>query len=127
MALAFLVATVLWFGTDDATVVLSYEQGFFKILVVAAVFIICMYYFDLYDSSILSNRREVLIRLIQVPGTMCILLAVVYYLYPPLKLGRGIILIGLLFVVIILSLWRGLFLALNRPTSVRRTYHDLRR
>jgi sugar transferase (PEP-CTERM system associated) len=113
VAFAFLVATVLRFGPDDATVVLSYEQGFSKILVVAAAFITCMYYFDLYDSSILSNRREVLIRLIQVPGTMCILLAVVYYLYPPLKLGRGITLTGLLFVVIMLLLWRALFLALN--------------
>jgi len=113
VAVAFLVATVLWFGAEDATVILNYEQGFFKILVVAAVFIICMYYFDLYDSSILSNRREVLIRLAQVPGTMCILLAVVYYLYPPLKLGRGIILIGLLFLVIIVLLWRSLFLEFN--------------
>jgi sugar transferase (PEP-CTERM system associated) len=122
VAVAFLVATVLWFGAQDATVVLSYEQGFFKILVVAAVFITCMYYFDLYDSSILSNRREVLIRLAQVPGTMCILLAVVYYLYPPLKLGRGIILIGLLFVVIILLFWRGLFLEFNaRPQFAERT------
>ena len=122
VAIAFLVATVLWFGAQDATVVLSYEQGFFKILVVAAVFITCMYYFDLYDSSVLSNRREVLIRLAQVPGTMCILLAVVYYLYPPLKLGRGIILIGLLFVVIILSFWRGLFLEFNaRPQFAERT------
>jgi sugar transferase (PEP-CTERM system associated) len=113
VAAAFLVATILRFGPNDASVVLSYEQGFFKIIVVAAAFITCMYYFDLYDSSILSNRREVLIRLIQVPGTMCILLAVVYYLYPPLKLGRGITLPGLLFVVIVLILWRALFLALN--------------
>lgn len=122
VALAFLMATVLWFGVADASVVLSYEQGFFKIAVVAAVFITCMYYFDLYDSSILSNRREVLIRLVQVPGTMCILLAVLYYVYPPLKLGRGIILIGLLFVVIVLTLWRGLFLAFNgHPHFAERT------
>lgn len=122
VALAFLAATVLWFGADDAGVVLSYEQGFLKIVIVAAVFITCMYYFDLYDSSVLSNRREVLSRMIQVPGTMCILLAILYYLYPPLKLGRGIILIGLVFVVVFLTLWRGLFLALNgRPQFAERT------
>lgn len=122
VALAFLAATILWFGADDAGVVLSYEQGFLKIVIVAAVFITCMYYFDLYDSSVLSNRREVLSRMIQVPGTMCILLAILYYLYPPLKLGRGIILIGLVFVVVFLTLWRGLFLALNgRPQFAERT------
>ena len=37
-----------------------------KILVVSAIFITCMYYFDLYDSSVLSNRREVSTRLVQV-------------------------------------------------------------
>jgi sugar transferase (PEP-CTERM system associated) len=122
VAFAFWVATIVYFGVADATVVLSYEQGFFKIGVVAAVFIACMYYFDLYDSSVLSNRREVILRLVQVPGSMCILLAVLYYVYPPLKLGRGIIGIGLLFVIIFLTLWRGLFLALNgRPQFAERT------
>jgi sugar transferase (PEP-CTERM system associated) len=81
-----------------------------------------MYYFDLYDSSILSNRREVLSRLVQVLGTMFILLAVVYYFYPPLELGRGIILIGLLIVVILLVLSRELFSVLNAsPRFAERT------
>jgi sugar transferase (PEP-CTERM system associated) len=121
IALSFVAAAIVRLGTNDATLMLNYEQGFLKILMLSGTFIICMYYFDLYDSSILSNRREVLIRLIQALGTMCILLAVVYYLYPPLKLGRGIILIGLLFVVIILMLWRGLFLVLNgRPQFAER-------
>ncbi|HEY4979524.1 MAG TPA: TIGR03013 family XrtA/PEP-CTERM system glycosyltransferase [Candidatus Acidoferrum sp.] len=122
VTLAFLVATVLRFGKDDATVMLRYEQGLFKILVVAGVFITCMYYFDLYDTSILSNRREVTIRLIQVPGIMCIFLAAIYYLFPQLKLGRGITIIGLLFVLVALIVWRGLFFALNgQPQFAQRT------
>src|ERR1700733_12421515 len=122
IALSFVAAAILRLGTNDATVMLHYEQGFLKILVLAGAFIVCMYYFDLYDTAILSNRREVVSRLIQVLGTMCILLAVVYYLYPPLELGRGIILLGLLIVVIILALWRGLFSALNRrPQFAERT------
>jgi FlaA1/EpsC-like NDP-sugar epimerase len=60
---------------------------------VSAAFIGCMYYFDLYDTSILSNRREVLTRLVQV------------------------VLIGLLIVVIILALWRQLFSCLNRRSQ----------
>jgi sugar transferase (PEP-CTERM system associated) len=122
IALSFVAAAIVRLGTNDATVMLHYEQGFLKILMLSGAFVICMYYFDLYDTSILSNRREVLSRLIQVLGTMCILLAVVYYLYPPLELGRGIILLGLLIVVIILALWRGLFFALNRqPQFAERT------
>src|SRR5580692_7260439 len=90
IALSFVAAAIVRLGTNDATVMLHYELGLIKILTLSGSFIICMYYFDLYDSSILSNRREVLSRMIQVLGTMCILLAIVYYLYPPLELGRGI-------------------------------------
>lgn len=73
----------------------------------------CMYYFDLYDSSILGNRREVLIRLTQVLGIVYCLMALLYYIYPPLELGRGISIIGLLFVAMALFFWRGLFSKIN--------------
>ena len=122
VALAFVAATIARLGKTDASLMLRYEQGFVKILVLTGAFIICMYYFDLYDSSILSNRREVLIRLVQVLGTMCILVALVYYIDPLLELGRGITLIGLLIVAVILALWRALFSALNRrPQFAERT------
>jgi sugar transferase (PEP-CTERM system associated) len=122
VTLSFVAAAIVRLGTSDATLMLQYEQGLLKILLLSGTFIACMYYFDLYDSSILSNRREVISRLVQALGTMCILLAVAYYLYPPLELGRGIILIGLLLVLIILTLWRGLFFALNHgPRFAERT------
>jgi exopolysaccharide biosynthesis polyprenyl glycosylphosphotransferase len=110
---AFVAATVARLGTNDASLMLSYEQGFVKIFVVSGAFITCMYYFDLYDSSVLSNQREVLTRVIQVLGTVCILLAVLYYVYPPLQLGRGIFLIGFILVTMLLLAWRRLFLKLN--------------
>jgi len=100
-------------GTGDAAIMLSDELGFLKILVVSAAFVICMYYFDLYDSSILANRREVVTRLFQVVGTACIVLALLYYVFPPLELGRGIFLIGALSVATLLFLWRKLFTLIN--------------
>jgi FlaA1/EpsC-like NDP-sugar epimerase len=114
VALAFVAATIARLGMTDASLLLSYEQGFLKISVLSAAFIVCMYYFDLYDVSILGNRREVLTRLVQVLGTVSIVLACLYYVYPPLELGRGIFLIGLAIVAVILILWRRLFLAINR-------------
>ncbi|MGH9865135.1 MAG: sugar transferase [Candidatus Acidiferrales bacterium] len=113
VAFAFVAATVARLGTSDASVMLNYEQGFLKILVVASVFTTCMYYFDLYDSLVLSNRREVLTRLVQVLGTVCILLALLYYAFPKLQLGRGIFLIGFLLVALFVFLWRRLFLLVN--------------
>lgn len=113
VALAFTAATMARLGTSDTFLMLNYEQGFIKIIVVAAAFVVCMYYFDLYDFPILSNRREALTRLIQVFGTVCILLAALYYVYPPLELERGISVIGFLLVSISLLVWRRLFLRVS--------------
>jgi sugar transferase (PEP-CTERM system associated) len=113
VALAFVAATIARLGPNDATLMLGYQQGAIKILVVSAAFIACMYYFDLYDSSVLSNRSEILGRLIAVLGTVCILLAFLYYVYPALELGRGIFLIGFSLVAVVLWLWRRLFSAIN--------------
>ena len=113
IALAFVAATIARLGTNDAALMLTYEQGGVKIFIVSAVFIACMYYFDLYSSSVLSNRREIFTRLIQALGVVCIILALLYYVYPSLELGRGIALIGLSLVVVSLLLWRRLFLAVN--------------
>jgi sugar transferase (PEP-CTERM system associated) len=122
VAFAFLVATFARLGTVNASIVLSDEQGLLKIFLVSAPFVICMYYFDLYDSSVLRNRREVNTRLIQVLGTTAILLAAIYYLYPRLELGRGIVAIGFVIAGTVLALWRGLFSALNcRPDLAERT------
>ncbi len=114
---AFVSAAVARLGASDAAMMLSYEQGFLKIAVISVVFVTCMYYFDLYDSSTLRNRRELLTRLIQVVGTVCVLLAILYYVYPPLELGRGIFAIGVALVGIVLLLWRRLFLAINSQSE----------
>lgn len=113
VALAFVAAAIARLGADEATLMLNYEQGAFKILVVSAVFVSSMYYFDLYDPFIVTNRRELLTRMIQVFGTACILLAVLYYFYPSLRLGRGIFLIGFILVTLLLLSWRRIFLAVN--------------
>jgi sugar transferase (PEP-CTERM system associated) len=72
-----------------------------------------MYHFDLYDTVILRNRREGLIRLTQALGTVYCLAVLLYYFYPPLELGRGIFVIGLLLTALLLVAWRGLFTKIN--------------
>ncbi len=121
IALSFVAAAIVRLGTNDASLMLDDKQGLLRILALCGVFLVCMYYFDLYDSSIVSNRREVLSRLVQALGTVCILVALVYYLDPPLELGRGVTLIGVVIVAIILGLWRVLFSALNQPQFAERT------
>ena len=93
--LAFTLATVARLGTAGAAQTLNTHRGSLKILCISLAVITCMYYFDLYDSAFLVNRREVMIRLTQVLGTVYSALVLLYYLYPPLELGRGISLLGL--------------------------------
>ena len=122
VSFAFLLATFMRLGRDDASIMLAYDQGAVKIAVVLIASLACMYYFDLYDSSILTNRREAVARLLQVLGTECILLALIYYVYPPLELGRGIFLIGFALMAVLLVLWRRLFARLNvLPQFAQRT------
>ncbi|MGC1257058.1 MAG: hypothetical protein WA867_15970, partial [Candidatus Acidiferrales bacterium] len=113
MAALFVAAAIARLGTNDAVIMLNYEQGFLKILVVSGAFIGCMYYFDLYDSSILNNPREVHTRLIQMDGTVCLILAGLYYIYPSLGLGRLIFVVGFILVAIALLIWRHFFLRLS--------------
>ena len=113
IVLSLLAATFVLLGSDTG-LVLTYEQGYLKIAVTTAIFMLCMYYYDLYDSLILSNPREVATRLIQVLGTTCLLQVLVYYAYRSVQLEQGIFLLGIVLVGVSLGLWRTLFFALNR-------------
>lgn len=113
VTLAFVGAAMVSLGTSHALVMLGDERGLLKIIVVSATFVTCMYYFDLYDSSLPGRRRDTPTRLIQVVGTVCVLLAILYYLYPPLELGRQTFVMGVSLVGGFLVLWRKLFVALN--------------
>jgi sugar transferase (PEP-CTERM system associated) len=111
--LAMVAAVFLRFGLD-AELVLNYQRGFLKVVIISALCMICLYYFDLYDSIVLTNPRDVLTRLIVVLGAVCLLVAVACYVYPPFQLGRGIFLIGVVLAGISLTATREVFFALNR-------------
>ena len=111
----FVLAVVLWAGTTlDANIYLLYENGIGRIGLVAAVFLILMYYFDLYNSFILTNRREVLTRLVGVLGCTFVALAVLYYTFPEIRLGGDVLWLGVLFMAVAVPLWRSFFFVLNR-------------
>ncbi|MGC1484112.1 MAG: TIGR03013 family XrtA/PEP-CTERM system glycosyltransferase [Candidatus Acidiferrum sp.] len=118
ISLALVASALARLGAGEASFMLRYQYGALKILFVAVAFLTCMYYFDLYDSTIVSNRREALVRLVQVMGVAYLALGLVYYLFPPVKLGRGIFHIGFLLVGISLLLWRRLFSVINNTKGL---------
>ena len=92
---------------------LARQQAFLKITVACLVCMVCMYYYDLYESQVLADLREVITRLIQVLGTACLILAFLYYAYPSVQLKKGILFLGFAVIGLFLSAWRKIFQTLN--------------
>src|SRR5580704_18980311 len=55
VSMTFVAASAAQLGTNNAALLLGYQRGSLRIVVVSALFVMCMYYFDLYDSSVLNN------------------------------------------------------------------------
>lgn len=105
---------------ENAYLYLNFEGGFGQVGLSAGVALICLYYFDLYDSMIISNQREVLIRLVQVLGTTCLIMAPVHYLFPAAAMEAVVFTLGISLSGVFLALWRKMFLAINASSRLAR-------
>ena len=112
-AIAFVAATVAAMGRLNAQLFLGYEQGGARVALIVAVFLLCMYYFDLYDSTVLRSQREIFTRLIQVFGTVCLILAFVYSLFPAMCLEQRVFILGGVAAAALTFAWRRLFVVVN--------------
>ena len=67
---------------------------------------LCLYYNDLYDLTTVCRRSELAIRLIQAVGMWCLFLTAVYFLYPELLFGQGVLISSIMMVLVTIPLWR---------------------
>ncbi len=58
MIAAVIVAAVLRLGLEDAQEILLNDNGVFKVLLIVGIAQVSLYYADLYDLRIASDRRE---------------------------------------------------------------------
>ncbi|HEY3383881.1 MAG TPA: TIGR03013 family XrtA/PEP-CTERM system glycosyltransferase [Vicinamibacterales bacterium] len=93
----------------SAWALMENEAGWWKAALVAAVCQLCLYYSDLYDLRIVADRRELFVRALQSLGAASLILAVLYYVFPELVLGRGVFFIAAAFAVAIIIGWRMAF------------------
>jgi exopolysaccharide biosynthesis polyprenyl glycosylphosphotransferase len=107
VALSFLVVTGVYLG-PDAELFLAYEGGAAKILLVTLVFIVCMYYLDLYDTLVLTNRREILVRLLAAIGIGTLIFALLYTAYPGAGIDLHQFVPGICLVLVLIGIWREL-------------------
>src|SRR5512146_1113722 len=70
------------------------EWGGWKTLLVALVCQVCLYYADLYDLRVCSDRRGVLVRMARALGAASFVLAALYFWFPALIIGRGVFLLA---------------------------------
>jgi len=102
---SFLLGTVYAFR-EDSYLVLNYEGGYIKILVVTILVLLCSHWFDLYDTVRLNTKGELYFRLLMVPGLLAFVLAGISYVRPQFLLGNGSSEMGLLILTIALFGWR---------------------
>jgi sugar transferase (PEP-CTERM system associated) len=95
------------------------EGGWYKAALVAGICQVCLYYSDLYDLRVVADRRELFVRALQSLGAASLILAVLYYLFPDLVLGRGVFFIAALIVVAIIVGWRMAFEWLSQRARPR--------
>jgi sugar transferase (PEP-CTERM system associated) len=95
------------------------EDGFAKTLLLVGITQACLYYADLYDLRVVSDRRELFIRLLQALGAASFILAGVYYWLPAIFIGRGVFTIAVALIVVLVGGWRLLYDWIGRHMAPR--------
>jgi sugar transferase (PEP-CTERM system associated) len=99
-------AVYLRVGTEGSYFELVERQGFLKAALATVFCLAAFYLFDLYDFIVMHDRRELVLRLVQALGLAWIALALAFYGFPQLMLGRGISVIALPLALALMVGWR---------------------
>jgi sugar transferase (PEP-CTERM system associated) len=102
---AVLLAVWIRLGLDDV----ADPDVLWKALLVAAVTQVSLYFADLYDFRVLSDRREIFINAVQGLGAASVILAGLYFWLPSLILGRGVVMLAAIVVIGLVLGWRIVF------------------
>ncbi|MBK9169310.1 MAG: sugar transferase [Bryobacterales bacterium] len=104
-AASFLFGTYLVLGIEFESYLLL-EQGWLRIAIVVGSIMLSMHFVDLYPRYHVRSRSSLLQDLCQVIGLALLAQGLVSYALPPVRLGRGIMLVGSLVALASLFLWR---------------------
>jgi sugar transferase (PEP-CTERM system associated) len=90
-----------------------------KAFLIALVCQVCLYYANLYDLRVVSDRRELFIGVVQALSATSFLLAAIYFWFPGLVIGRGVFLVSSALVLVAVAGWRLVFEWLTRRVAPR--------
>jgi sugar transferase (PEP-CTERM system associated) len=91
---------------EGAEFQLNEKNGWFKVGLATSLCLLILYFYDLYDFTVMGNRRELMLRLVQAIGIAWVILAILFYFIPPLLIGRGVSVISVPVVLFSLLIWR---------------------
>lgn len=113
---SFLVAAFILLG-PDASLVLQFENGANKILLVTIETILCSYYFGLYESRPSPTKVEGYSRLLIVLSIVTLSLALLTYRFPQFAVGKHVLTFGAALLTISLLAWRAFYeWIISRPS-----------
>jgi sugar transferase (PEP-CTERM system associated) len=104
---------------QDALILLLQERGLEKAVLIAFVCQTCLYYADLYELRVVSDRRELFIRIVQGLSATSFLLGAIYFWLPGLVIGRGVFMASSILVLTFVAGWRLAFEWLTRAVAPR--------
>lgn len=127
-------ALIVWFSfiggamlqnRDDTWLVLNVENGYLKILAVTAAVLLLSHWFDLYDTTSVSDKWEQAFRLLLVLGFVSLVLSFVGFIRPTLLPGNGSALWGLIILTVTLFTWRTAYSWLMKQSYLRERVYVL--
>jgi sugar transferase (PEP-CTERM system associated) len=102
-----ITAAAYWRLGSDIWDQIEHHHGLYKALLVAAVCQLCFHYLDLYDDRRLGlDRRDSLSRIVEAFGASLVILGFLYYWFPDLTIGRGIMIVSAVLVAMAVIGWR---------------------
>lgn len=109
IVLAVALAAAIRLGPAEGLVVLTTASGLAKAAIVTGIGQLCLFFADMYDLRAVADRRELFVRLLRALAATTIILAVVYFWFPVLIVGRGVFLLTTAFIILAILLSRLVF------------------
>jgi sugar transferase (PEP-CTERM system associated) len=91
---------------DQARPIFATQQIVWKSLLIAFVYQLCLYYADLYEFGLTADRRELLARTLKALGISSMILAILYFVFPGLVIGQGVVAVAAAIAAALVIGWR---------------------
>jgi sugar transferase (PEP-CTERM system associated) len=108
---SLLIATRLHAPTDDADLV-------WRVALATGFFLVCLYFNDFYDLTVVQSTGEIVVRLLQACGAASIILAAVYFIAPVVAVREKAFFPSLALFLAATLAWRLLFNAVSQTRGL---------